>query len=337
MKVKRVAVMLSIVACAAGVVSAQTVWEHYPGNPVLPPGDPGEWDEDGRIATSVVYDGSTWHMYYHGFSEAGMIGHATSADGGVTWDIDVPNNPVLVPGDPGEWDEDVIGMPTVFHDGVEFHLWYSGGQGIVVQGGYATSPDGSTWTKYAGNPVLPIGAPGAWDDRHARPGPVIADGATLKMWYSGVGPNGHVQIGYAESTDGGITWNKHPEPVLEETTDPVWDQWVCNPGVVMIGSKYYMLYAGNGATTHWWRIGFAVSADGIHWRRYDESNPVISVVGEHTTTSPVVFDGSTFHTWYGHYPFDQSTATSSYATSTGLVFADDFESGSTSLWSTTVP
>ena len=229
--------------------------------------------------------------------------------------------------------------PTVIYDGVQYHMWYSGVQGDYMQGGYATSPDGTNWTKYFDNPVLPVGLPGSWDELHARPGAVVADGDTLKMWYTGLGTSNHVQIGYAESVDGGITWIKHPEPVLEERFDAVWDQRVSNPSVILTGSTYHMWYAGYNVPTRWWRTGYVYSPDGIHWNWTRHDGPVVSVAGNHTIASPVIYDGSTWHMWYGHYTFDFSLIASSYATSTcceGL-FADDFETGDTSLWTATVP
>ena len=41
MRAKRVAVMLSIMLWSAGMAVGQTIWDQYPVNPVLGPGDPG--------------------------------------------------------------------------------------------------------------------------------------------------------------------------------------------------------------------------------------------------------------------------------------------------------
>ena len=218
MRVKWVVVLVSIVLCAAGAALAQTRWEQYPVNPVLGPGDPGSWDELARVEPAVLFDGSVYHMCFAGYDDAsigGGFGHATSLDG-VDWTLD-PNNPVLTPGDPGEWDETLWNRPAVNHDGSQFHMWYGGedAQGIA-RGGYATSPDGSTWTKYFDNPVIDVGLPGSWDDRHVRPSAVVLDGDTYRMWYASWGFQSLAAIGYAESTDG-IEWNKLQNPVLDGT------------------------------------------------------------------------------------------------------------------------
>ena len=47
MSVKRVAVMLSMVLCGAGVAMAETEWVEDPDNPILGPGEPGAWDDGG--------------------------------------------------------------------------------------------------------------------------------------------------------------------------------------------------------------------------------------------------------------------------------------------------
>ena len=77
--------------------------------------------------------------------------------------------------------------------------------------------------------------------------------------------------------------------------------------------------------------------DGIHhWTRHPD-NPVISMPGQDNLGMPVVFDGSTWHGWFGDTWVAQRIF---YVTSTccaGLMFGDGFESGDTSLWSTTVP
>lgn len=176
-------------------------WNIYGGNPVLLAGGAGEWDEAEADAPSVIHDGSTYKMWFHGCNtdySACAIGYATSTDG-VTWTKDA-SNPVLT-GSAGDWDE-VVSWPQVIKNGVNsYQMWYYGGKsdGSSSGIGLATSTDGINWTKYAGNPVLSV----AWDGNYVRGHSVILDGSTYKMWFSsGAGDTG---IGYAESTDG-IVW-----------------------------------------------------------------------------------------------------------------------------------
>ena len=338
MSVKRILVLVAIVLSGAGVAMGQTIWDQYPGNPVLGPGDPGTWDAGGRGAATVVFDGSVHHAWFIGFIAGGYwngIGHATSPDGLPPWTMD-PVNPVLTHGAPGEWDDSYVFDHSVIFDGILFHMWYAGGDGSFRQGGYATSPDGSAWTRHPGNPVLPVGPPGSFDEFIAGPASVILDGGTYKMWYTGCTfpPGALCQIGYAESADG-TAWNKEPDPVLVPGNEGDWDEVVGNPSVVRDGSTYHMLFAGQTDDTRI-DIGYAYSGDGTHWMKYG-GNPVIQTADHFAFLAPFTIEGPTFRTWYTH--IDGLSTWTSYASSeccAGL-FSDDFETGDTSLWSTTVP
>ena len=135
---------------------AQTKWEKYSGNPVLSGGSPGEFDESGVIATGTLFDGTTYHMWYSTFDTLG-IGYATSSDG-VNWTKHA-SNPVLEPGPEGAWDEISPGGPSVILVNSTYHMWYAVFDGTNALIGYATSPDGFTWTKHASNPVIAGGPP----------------------------------------------------------------------------------------------------------------------------------------------------------------------------------
>ena len=338
MRAKRFSVLLLIVLWGAGVALAQTEWADYPVNTVLGPGDPGTWDELARVEPAVLFDGSVYHMWFAGYDatwSGGGLGHATSPDG-VVWTV-LPLDPVLPPGDPGEWDELIWNRPAVIYDGSVFHMWYGGedAQGIV-RGGYATSLDGITWAKYPGNPVFDVGPPGSWDSGHARPGAVVLDGDTYRMWYSGWGYQYYGAIGYAESTDG-VNWTKWLYPVLDGASPPAWDVEVFNPTVVFDGFVYHLLYGGYDRSGGDWMVGYAFSNIPLAFHRHLDKS-VMSVDGEDVYVLPVVFDGSTWHGWYTSLSLSGEWGIY-YATSTCCagIFGDDFETGDTSLWSTTVP
>ena len=73
---------------------------------------------------------------------------------GVTWQKHT-GNPVLGPGDPGDWDSAYRGQIALIEDGGLYKMWYSGGAfSGPWQVGYATSADGLVWDIYAGNPFL---------------------------------------------------------------------------------------------------------------------------------------------------------------------------------------
>lgn len=267
--------------CGVGSAVAQTVWVQYPGNPVFTSPWVGE--------RTIAWDGSMYHMIYaHGDG----LEHATSPDG-VEWTVD-PASPVLAPGPEGAWDSESLGPGAmIFEDGL-FHLWYTGGKGV----GYATSPDGSVWTKYAGNPLLD-GVPGAFDGYGLEPRSVVYAEGAYRMWYTALDQTGgHLTIGYAESLDR-ISWTRYPMPVVDSgrEEDSAWDyRDVWGPSVVYDGSGYQMWYSGAGPL--WGSIGYAWSTDGIVWSKYPD-NPVIDGDPVGGASDPVVvFDGLTYHMWY---------------------------------------
>jgi hypothetical protein len=327
----------------AGGASGQTPWTKYAGNPVLEVGAPGEWDAGVVDHSEVIFDGLTYHMWYGGglvFHQSD-IGYATSTDG-VHWDK-WPGNPVVVRGAPGDWDGGHIQPGAVLWDGATFHMWYGGcvsGDLGPCATGYATSPDGVTWTKDPGNPVLTVGNAGSWDSLVALITAVVVEGEGFRYWYWGGATTSTFAIGYASSTDG-----KWPEPVFWPRTSG-WDRHtIAFPMVVFEGGAYHMWYSGGPGICN--AIGHAVSADGINWARQPLWEPVLPRGAAGTWDvgcifSPrVVLEGDTAHMWYDGIN-NQDVFAIGYATAPlpfpeAWLFADDFESGDTSTWSATVP
>jgi len=136
-------------------------WTRHP-TPVLSPGPSGSWDDAQVADPKVLYQGGVYHMWYAGNDGGGWrVGYAWSPDG-MAWTKSL-SNPVLTPGPPGSWDEGNVSMPNVLFDGALYRMWFTGwGDWATNRRGYATSPDGIIWTKYAGNPVLTPGTPGQW-------------------------------------------------------------------------------------------------------------------------------------------------------------------------------
>ncbi|MEZ4645502.1 MAG: hypothetical protein R3E31_22680 [Chloroflexota bacterium] len=172
----------STTASTQTTTSCKSGWQHRPmaltgrgtaTEPVLPVGAPGSWDEYRLADPQIIFNGATFEMWYSAFDygDNRLIGYATSPDG-FTWTKFGP--PVFGGGDPGAWDEGHVGNQAIYFDGAGYHMWYTSNSQI----GYATSPDGITWTRYANNPVLLPGAGTQWGDH-----PVFfdygSDGAVL--------------------------------------------------------------------------------------------------------------------------------------------------------------
>jgi uncharacterized repeat protein (TIGR01451 family) len=133
-------------------------------------------------------------MWYSGQNVNQYIGYATSNDG-IAW-TKHPGNPVMDLGPSGAWDDAHLETPSVLRDNQGYQMWYTG-FGTIRRIGYARSPDGITWTKFVGNPVLDVGASGEWDEVRVAHPSVLFDDGVYKMWYYGGQPQ---RIGYATST-----------------------------------------------------------------------------------------------------------------------------------------
>lgn len=300
-------------------VYSQTEWTKYEGNPVLDPGPPGAWDDESIWKPSVLFDGTTYHMWY-GNTTDGLwinIGYATSPDGIVWTKYDDPtttnppfaeSDPVLNTGEPGEWDDEIImGASVLLLDNI-YYMWYTGGGVPSFYGpfsiGRATSTDGINWEKDALNPVLIPGTAGSWDGVWVMCPCVLFNGSIYHMWYAAYGDQ--VQIGHATSPDG-VTWTKDPDnPVLTRGAYGSWDYpRVDFPSVIYDGTTYHMWYSGG--VYREWRIGYATSPDGSVWTKADGQNPVLDW-GEpgswddySVSGCSVVFDAATYKMWYGGF------------------------------------
>ncbi|HSG67596.1 MAG TPA: hypothetical protein VK994_02740, partial [Bacteroidales bacterium] len=295
-----------LVIALTTTTSAQTLWEKYQGNPVLELGPAGSWDAFAAELGTVLFLNGTYHMYYAGFDGVSYrIGHATSTDG-INWAKD-PLNPVLDVGPIGSWEESLVYVPCIVHDGTIFHLFYDGALGWAENVGHATSTDGSNFTKDPANPVLTIGSPGSWDDTQVFPmsGSVIYENNTFKMWFGGGNASNVWQVGYATSNDG-TNWTKHSgNPVLSPGAAGSWDDYSVIPGTVYHdGSILYLWYSGCTEENRW-RVGLATSSDGIIW----EKNPCCPVLdfgpagawdSQQAWDAAIIFDNAsgTFKMWY---------------------------------------
>jgi len=210
-------------------------WIKYSGNPVLTP-NPNAWDSVFVTSPRVIFDGTTYRMWYvGGHSGATDIGYANSTDG-VNWQK-YPTF-VLSPGPNGSWDSARVWLGSVLWNGSIFFMWYQGSSAIAYPNGaigLATSTDGITWVKYSGNPVL---TPTTADQKGIATPFVVRLISTYSMWYAGRSATDSItRILYATSPDG-IRWTKWPNPVLSPSLNvSAWDSSsVFSPSVIFAGS-----------------------------------------------------------------------------------------------------
>jgi hypothetical protein len=217
-------------------------------NPVLTVGSYSEWD-DGFISPNNVLplDTGGFIMFY-GAGDAEyspgtfcQIGMATSPDGIIWTKYDDPStinppyaesDPVLKVGDQGHWDDKEVWLCNVHKNGIGYQMYYTGSQGSETAIGYAYSPDGIFWTKFASNPVYTIN-----DDPYAvgmgypqiveQPAIVYDyDNNTAFMYYDyGITYPGEISMATAELPIGVRELTKYkfritnfPNPVNQSTT-----------------------------------------------------------------------------------------------------------------------
>lgn len=249
-------------------------WTKNASNPVLDVSYNGAWDSLGVETVSVLIDSAAPAMERYKMWYAGQyfnayrydIGYATSPDG-VQWTKH--GSPVLQVGSPTAWDGGFLEGPSVLFDQGIYKMWYTGYDltNGKVNTGYATSPDGISWTKYAGNPVISIGTPGTWDSYTVQDPHVLKIGNQFHMWYGGQDQDSIYgqQTGYATSFDG-IVWTKSPQnPVLLKGTAGDWDANIASfPSVMLDQGEWKLWYTGKdvdpppaGSLDYYWELGYA--------------------------------------------------------------------------------
>ncbi len=138
-----------------------------------------------------------WNAYPKSGYETGaaVIGLAWS-DNLLHWEL---TDPILFPSDGAPWEHGGLYRPNLVEQDGIFYLYYNAktdlrpkgaGGGWREQTGVATSRDLKTWTRYAGNPILPNGGPDSWDAIFASNPFVVRHKDLWGMYYYGLDRRG---------------------------------------------------------------------------------------------------------------------------------------------------
>ena len=95
-------------------------------------------------------------------------------------------NPVFEGRGDGYWDAMIRERGWIMREGGEYYLWYTGYSPTdtgTMKLGYATSPDGLTWTRYSDNPV--------YTDHWVEDMMVVKQGDTYYMFAEGLNDQAH--------------------------------------------------------------------------------------------------------------------------------------------------
>ena len=194
----------------------------------------------------------TMYAAYNGADDLGVyaIGVATSTDD-VVWTRS-GSNPVISKGTGFEstW----VAQPTLAYDGTQYVIYYSGYNGTTLEIGRATAASFTgSWTKNAGNPVLPKGSVVTDPDYGGAANPVVHydvnDTPKWKMWYHGF-PSGstpaspkNLTVCFADSSDG-VTWTKHGTVIPVGSAGSFNDYGTDMGCVYKSGSTWYVFMSG---------------------------------------------------------------------------------------------
>lgn len=130
-------------------------WQRSPAGAIFNKGAPGAFDSELVFAPEVLFDGTTYRMYYTGQSNREhasnivtyQIGLATSSDG-ITWKRENAGRPILENGATDSPDEVQAATPTIVKTSDGYRMWYAAwspkfNHTICA----ARSNDGINWTR----------------------------------------------------------------------------------------------------------------------------------------------------------------------------------------------
>ncbi len=239
-----------------------TLWK-YRGNPLIPEGGSGAWDEDGVMEPTVVFAKGQYYLYYTG-DDSGVyaIGLARSDDGKSF--TKYGSSAVLSPTS-STYDESGCKEPTVLYEDGLFKMWYTGLNNGVETIGYATSKDGLSWSKYGA--VLDQPSTTAWGDSVLGDPCVIRVDGMYYMYLTGDDTSGSNKlVGIATSSDE-TSWDLHSSnPLVSKAPSGLFGAYdICDVAVVQDGPVFRMYFSGRDTNSDTYRIGYGESFDGFTW------------------------------------------------------------------------
>ncbi len=201
-------------------------------------GPEGEFDYGGVVLGAYLYedsdiqaprklkrkDGSYYSLYgayprQGGYElRPGYEGLALSEDG-FTWSR-AKEEPILsvFQEDCGTWEKDCIYQPwLVEHEG-KYYNFYNAANGRIEQLGMATSSDLLEWKRFEGNPVIPVGPKGSYNEKFSSDAKIFWDKNHWVAFFFGVGKGGaHIMVAFSKDL---YHWTVDPDPIYKAGGNP---------------------------------------------------------------------------------------------------------------------
>ncbi len=218
--------------------------------PVLVPGNLGEFDDSGAMATWLAQSQGKKFLYYIGWNLGVTVPFRNSIGLAISTH-DEPyqryaNGPIV---DRSPREPHFCASCCVLPDQDCWRMWYLSCTGWRLRGGvpehryhikYAESPNGIDWQR---NGIIAIDYANEQEYAISRPS-VLRDSDRWRMWYSYRGHS--YRIGYAESDDG-RQWQRHDRQAGIEVATSGWDsEMIEYPFVFDHQGQRCLLYNGNG-------------------------------------------------------------------------------------------
>ncbi len=210
--------------------------------------------------------------------------------------VEVPEDPVLRPGDLGMFDDCGASIGCILPVGDKRYLYYMGWNLAVTVPwknalGLAVSDSAhgpfQRWSRF---PIVPLDETDPYTISYPW---VMHEGGRYRMWYGSNLRWGsqkkdmmHV-IKYAESSDA-VHWEKKDRVVIDSNSPE--ENAICKPTVMRDANRYRMWFCSRGDK---YRIQYAESNDGLTWRRLGQDKGIdVSAEGwdSEMIEYPCVFD-----------------------------------------------
>lgn len=243
-----------------GMASSEDLFEWTNEGLLIDRGPAGSFTEFNVAMTSIMRDNDlfgsaelkkvngqyvgTYHAYPQpGYEQGpGLIGICYSQDLRV-WTM---GEPVLRPDPNCAWEAGGLYKSWLLeHEGV-YYLFYNAKDAIPgsakEQTGVATSRDLVHWERSVQNPLIPIGAPGEFDDIFASDPAVFRDGDRWLLFYYGASTDGYARNGVAYSDDL-LNWEKSGEILIDVGPEGAIDStYAHKPGIIAADGRLFHFY-----------------------------------------------------------------------------------------------